>query len=71
VPSEANFVFVHVRRPVPPVIDEFKKRGILVGRPFPPFMEHLRVSIGTADEMSRFMTAFREILGQTRTAKAG
>ncbi|MFL5614548.1 MAG: pyridoxal phosphate-dependent aminotransferase [Gemmatimonadaceae bacterium] len=71
VPSEANFIFVHVRRPVPSVIDEFKKRGILVGRPFPPFMEHLRVSIGTADEMSRFMTAFREILGQTRTAKAG
>jgi histidinol-phosphate aminotransferase len=71
VPSEANFFFVHVRRPVPPVIEEFKKKGVLVGRPFPPFMEHLRVSVGTADEMSRFLTAFKEIVPAARTAKAG
>ena len=68
VPSEANFFFVHLRRPVPPVIDEFKKKGVLVGRPFPPFMEHLRVSVGTADEMSRFLSAFKEIVPQARTA---
>jgi histidinol-phosphate aminotransferase len=68
VPSEANFFFVHVRRPIPSVIDEFKKKGVLVGRPFPPFMEHLRVSVGTADEMSRFLTAFKAIVPQARTA---
>jgi histidinol-phosphate aminotransferase len=68
VPSEANFFLVHLRRPIPPVIDEFKKKGVLVGRPFPPFMEHLRVSIGTADEMSRFLTAFKDIVPQARTA---
>ena len=28
----------------------------MVGRPFPPMNEHLRVSVGTADEMQRFMT---------------
>jgi histidinol-phosphate aminotransferase len=68
VPSEANFFLVHIRRPVPPVIEEFKKKGVLVGRPFPPLMEHLRVSVGTADEMSRFLTAFRDIVPQPRTA---
>jgi histidinol-phosphate aminotransferase len=61
IPSEANFFMVHIRRPVRPVIDEFRKRGVLVGRPFPPLTEHLRVSVGTADEMSRFMTAFKQI----------
>ena len=71
IPSEANFFMVNLRRPVPPVIDEFKKKGVLVGRPFPPLMEHLRVSVGTADEMSRFSTAFREIMASARTAKAG
>jgi histidinol-phosphate aminotransferase len=71
VPSEANFFFVHIGRPVPPVIDEFKKKGVLVGRPFPPFVEHLRVSVGTADEMSRFLTAFREIVpGASSASKA-
>ena len=68
IPSEANFFMVHLRRPVQPVIEEFKKKGVLVGRPFPPLLEHLRVSVGTADEMSRFLTAFRDIVPQARTA---
>jgi len=61
IPSQTNFFMVHIKRHVVPVIDEFKKRGVLVGRPFPPMTEHLRVSIGTADEMSRFVAAFKEI----------
>jgi histidinol-phosphate aminotransferase len=63
IPSDANFFMVHLKRPVVPVIEEFRKRGVLVGRPFPPMNEHLRVSIGTAEEMQRFGKAFREILG--------
>ena len=62
VPSDANFFLVHIRRPVAPVVAEFRKKGVLVGRPFAGMPEHLRVSIGTAEEMGRFMTAFKEIL---------
>jgi len=61
IPSETNFFMVHLRRPVVPVIEEFRKRGVLVGRPFPPMNEHLRVSIGNPDEMARFASAFKEI----------
>ena len=68
VPTEANFFMVHVRRQVQPVIDEFRTRGVLVGRPFPPMLEHLRVSVGTPDEMSRFMVAFKEIVGRKTAA---
>lgn len=71
IPSETNFFMVHIRRPVVPVIEEFRQRGVLVGRPFPPMLEHLRVSIGTADEMSRFMTAFKEIFPPEATKTAG
>lgn len=63
IPSEANFFMVHLKKPVQPVIEEFRKKGVLVGRPFPPLTQHLRVSVGTAEEMSRFMVAFREIMG--------
>ena len=70
IPSETNFFMVHIRRQVVPVIEEFRKRGVLVGRPFPPMLEHLRVSIGTADEMDRFMVAFKDIFG-ARTSTAG
>jgi len=62
IPSETNFFMVHIKKPVVPVIEEFRKKGVLVGRPFPPMNEHLRVSIGTADEMRRFMVAFKEIV---------
>lgn len=74
IPSEANFFMVHLKRPVVPVIAEFAKKGVLVGRPFPPMNEHLRVSIGTADEMSRFMVAFKEIMAnpvKTATGTGG
>lgn len=70
IPSEANFFMVHLRRPVQPVIDEFRKKGVLVGRPFPPMTEHLRVSVGTPEEMARFSAAFREVMG-TRSASGG
>jgi histidinol-phosphate aminotransferase len=61
IPSETNFFMVHIGRQVQPVIEEFRQREILVGRPFPPMLEHLRVSIGTAEEMDRFMAAFKQI----------
>jgi len=68
LPSETNFFMVHIRRQVPTVTDEFRARGVLVGRPFPPMLEHLRVSVGTADEMRRFLAAFREIVGRKTAA---
>jgi len=70
IPSQANFFMVHVKRPVVPVIEEFRTRGVLVGRPFPPMTEHLRVSVGTEDEMNRFMTAFKEIFTPSRSTSA-
>jgi histidinol-phosphate aminotransferase len=70
IPSETNFFMVHLKRPIQPVIEDFRKKGVLVGRPFPPLNEHLRVSIGTPDEMARFMVAFREIM-TTKSASSG
>jgi histidinol-phosphate/aromatic aminotransferase/cobyric acid decarboxylase-like protein len=61
IPSETNFFMVHIRREVQPVIDEFRKRGVLVGRPFPPMLDYLRVSVGLPEEMARFSRAFGEI----------
>jgi histidinol-phosphate aminotransferase len=71
IPSETNFFMVHLKRPIQPLLEEFRKKGVLVGRPFPPMNEHLRVSIGTPDEMSRFMVAFKEIMGSARASSGG
>ena len=69
IPSEANFFMVHIKRPVQPVIEEFRKKNVLVGRPFPPLNESLRVSVGTPDEMTRFMVAFKEVFATKAAAR--
>jgi histidinol-phosphate aminotransferase len=61
IPSDANFFMVNVRRDVTPVLDEFRKRGILVGRKFPPMDTWLRVTVGSDEDMQRFVAAFKEI----------
>jgi histidinol-phosphate aminotransferase len=72
IPSETNFFMVHTGREIQPVIDEFKAKKVNVGRPFPPMTTHMRVSIGTAEEMDRFMKAFKEIFpAKTRNTAAG
>jgi histidinol-phosphate aminotransferase len=65
IPSDGNFIMVHIRRPIQQVQPEFRKHGVLVGRPFPPMNEHMRLSIGTEQEMARFMVAFKQIFGAT------
>jgi histidinol-phosphate aminotransferase len=59
--SQANFLMIDVRKPVTPVIEEFAKKKVLVGRLFPAMPNHMRVTIGTEDDTKKFLVAFREI----------
>ncbi len=62
IPSEANFVMIHVGTDVKPLIDQFKARRIWVGRRFAAMPEWLRVSIGTPQEMQLFVSALRVVV---------
>ena len=62
--SQANFLFVDLRRPAKPFRDACAQQGVLVGRDFPPYEKtHCRISIGTMDEMQRAVEVFRKVLG--------
>ena len=61
IPSETNFFMVRTGRPVQEVRAAFREETVAVGRPFPPMLDWLRVSVGTEDEMDRFDAAFRKI----------
>jgi histidinol-phosphate aminotransferase len=61
IPSQANFFMVDVKKDVTVAGQEFLKRGIIIGRKFPPMNEWLRVSVGTDDEMKTFMKVFKEL----------
>ena len=71
IPSQANFFMVGLRREVQPVIQAFREEGVLVGRPFPPMTQHLRVSVGVPEEMDRFMVAFKKVMAANTTTAAG
>jgi histidinol-phosphate aminotransferase len=71
IPSDANFIMVNLKRATGPVREAFRQKGVLVGRDFPPMLEWLRVSIGDANEMSRFMAGFKEIMGEAKSTAAG
>ena len=61
IPSETNFIMIDTRREVRPLIAAMKTQGVHVGRLFPALPNHLRVTIGTPEEMQRFVGAFRSI----------
>lgn len=54
IPSYANFVMLDAGIPVKRVIAHFRENGVLVGRPFPPLQNHVRVSLGLSEEMREF-----------------
>lgn len=64
IPSQTNFVCVHVGQPVRPVIQALREQGISVGRPFAGLPEHIRVSLGTPQEMETFVAAFDKLFAR-------
>jgi len=61
VPSQANFFMVDVKRPGAEFVKSMAKRNIYVGRTWPAWPTHVRVTVGTADEMQLFQQAFAEV----------
>jgi histidinol-phosphate/aromatic aminotransferase/cobyric acid decarboxylase-like protein len=64
--SQANFIFVDIGRPAKEFRDACAKSYVSVGRDFPPFENtHVRVSIGTMEEMQKAVAVFRDVLRPT------
>jgi histidinol-phosphate aminotransferase len=62
IPSQTNFVMIDLGRESRPVIDALRQRGVRVGRVFPALPHHLRVSLGTRDQIQTFLAAFRQVM---------
>ena len=67
--SQGNFLFVDVHRPAKDFREACAKHGVMVGRDFPPFEKtHVRISIGTMEEMKKAADVFRGVLRPPTTA---
>ena len=56
--SQANFFMVDVKRPGREFQQSMLKEKIAIGRTWKAMPTYVRVTVGTADEMSKFQTAF-------------
>jgi histidinol-phosphate aminotransferase len=68
VPSESNCFLLDTKRPGKQVIDAMATQKVFVGRIWPVMPTHVRITIGTRDEMSRFQTAFQKVMSGAVTA---
>src|SRR5918997_1608662 len=58
--SQANFIFVDLKRPAKGFRDAVAQHGVLVGRDFPPYEKtHCRISIGTRSSHGVVATSIR------------
>jgi histidinol-phosphate aminotransferase len=62
IPSEANFIMTDLGRDLRPVNAAMRTRGIEIGRLFPALPHHMRLTIGTEEQMARFFTIFKSVM---------
>jgi histidinol-phosphate aminotransferase len=62
VPSVSNKIMVDVGKPGDQVIMALRKEKVYIGRIWPVWPTHVRVSIGTPEEMAKFKTAFLKVM---------
>jgi histidinol-phosphate aminotransferase len=58
IEPQANFLMIDVGRDAREFITAMPMKGVVVGRPFPPMNNFLRVSIGADHDMARFREVF-------------
>ncbi len=62
IEPHANFMMINIGRDVRSFLPKMLEKGVAVGRPFPPYDQMLRVTIGTDREMATFRQVFWELM---------
>jgi len=67
-PSASNCFMLDTRRPTKEVIAAMAARNVFIGRAWPIWPTHVRITVGTKAEMEKFQAAFREVM-QSKPAR--
>lgn len=62
IPSVSNKIMIDVKRPGREVFAAMAAKGVYIGRSWPSLPTHVRVTIGTREEMERFKQVFAEVM---------
>jgi len=62
VRSESNCFMLETKRPAKEVIAAMAAQNVFIGRPWPVWPTHVRVTVGTQPEMEAFQAAFERVM---------
>jgi len=62
IPSESNCFLLDSKRPGKQVIDAMAQQNVFIGRIWPVLPTHVRITVGTRDEMQQFQSAFQKVM---------
>ena len=62
IPSEANMLLIDGKRPGKETAQAMLEHKVAIGRSWPSMPNHVRVTIGTRDEMAKFKKAFERVM---------
>jgi len=68
VPSQSNCFMLDAKRPAKEVIAAMSAQNVFIGRPWPIWPTHVRITVGTQPEMERFQEAFQRVMSGAATA---
>jgi histidinol-phosphate aminotransferase len=69
VPSQTNCFMIDTKRDGQAVYDAMVKKKVYIGRVWSVWPTHVRVTVGTKDEMAKFKVAFKEVMDSPATAR--
>jgi len=67
VPSQSNCFMLDTKRPAKEVIDAMAARNVYIGRPWPVWPTHVRITVGTQPEMEAFQQALQAVMKNSTT----
>jgi hypothetical protein len=67
IEQQSNCFMLDTKRPAKEVIDAMAARNVYIGRPWPVWPTHVRITIGTQPEMEAFQEAFQAVMTNAKT----
>ncbi len=68
IPSQSNCFMLDTKRPGKDVIEAMAKQKVNIGRIWPVWPTHVRITVGTAPEMNEFQAALKKVMTGAVTA---
>jgi histidinol-phosphate aminotransferase len=68
IPSSSNCFMLETGRPGRQVMAAMQKQDVYIGRVWPIWPTHVRITVGTPAEMAKFQTAFEKVMTTSATA---